>query len=73
MNKIIFDLDTIILKDEKEEKYLINDLNALKLMEILEYCVNNENEIEICIEEKASPISKKLYDFLKQALEKEED
>lgn len=73
MKKITFDIDSIILQDEEKKVYVINDLNAVKLMEILEFCVNNENDLEICLEEKASPISKKLQEFLRQALEKQEE
>lgn len=73
MKKITFNLDSIVLLNEEEQKYAINELSAVKLMEILEFCVNHENDLDISIEDNASPISKKLHEFLCQALDKQEE
>ena len=66
--KIIFKKETIHLLGEVEAIYPLKELNAEKIMELLESCIRFEEVLEFVEEDNNSPISHKLKELIENGL-----
>lgn len=67
--KITFKKEQIELSQGYDKIYLLQELNAEKLVEILEFCIKNEEGLIIEESQDISPFSHKLCDLIKNGIE----
>ena len=67
--KITFKKEQIELSQGYDKIYLLQELNAEKLVEILEFCIKNEEGLIIEESQDISLFSHKLCDLIKNGIE----
>ena len=71
--KITFKSEQIELSQGCEKTYLLKELNAESIVEILEFCIKNEEDLSFELNEDASPISVKLLELIKSGLKETQE
>ena len=66
--KLTFKQEQIELSQECEKTYLLKDLNSEKIVEILELCIQYEENLSFEEAPDASPISRKLCELIKNGI-----
>ena len=66
--KITFKKEQIELSQGYDKIYLLQELNAEKLVEILEFCIKNEGGLIIEESQDISPFSHKLCELIKNGI-----
>ena len=66
--KLTFKKEQIELSQGCERTYQLNELNSEKIIEILELCIQYEDDLNFEIDDDATPISKKLCELIKTGL-----